>query len=69
MSRFVRSLMTLLLSVLMVSASVSGSACDLSCSLHEAFSFCEAAKMVTSNNDGASMAMSSTPEEKTALFA
>jgi hypothetical protein len=59
MSRFGNSLMTLLLSVLMVSASVSGSACDLSCSLREAHSFCDATKMVTPNNDGASMARSS----------
>jgi hypothetical protein len=49
----------LLLSLLMGSASVSASACDLSCSLRQAHSFCDTAKMVSPNNDGASMSMSS----------
>jgi hypothetical protein len=46
----------------MSSASVSASACDLSCSLRQAHSFCDTAKMVAPNNDGASMAMPSDME-------
>jgi hypothetical protein len=58
MSRFGSSFVALFLSLLVGSASVSASACDLSCSLRQAHSFCDTAKMVAPNNDGASMSMS-----------
>jgi hypothetical protein len=55
MSRFGSSFVALLLSLLMSLASVAASACDLSCSLRQAHSFCDTAKMVSPNNDGLSM--------------
>ncbi len=58
MSRFGSSFLALFLSLLMGSASVSASACDLSCSLRQAHSVCDTAKMVSRNNDGLSMSMS-----------
>jgi hypothetical protein len=55
MSRFGSSFVALLLSLLMGSASVAASACDLSCSLRQAHSFCDIGKMASPNNDGLSM--------------
>src|SRR5579862_9074112 len=54
MRRFGSSLAASLLSLLMVSASVSASACDLSCWLNQAHSDCH-----TETKDGAAMSMSS----------
>lgn len=53
------SFAALLLSLFMVSTSVSASACDLSCWLHQTYSDCNNAGAVATNKDGAAMSMSS----------
>jgi hypothetical protein len=53
------SLVALVLSLLMVSTSVSASACDLSCWLHQAHADCLTVGSVTADKDGAAMSMPS----------
>ena len=57
--RGVRSFLVALLTLLMVSTSVSASACDLSCWLHQAHSDCSTVGAATANIDSAAMSMPS----------
>ena len=59
MRGFRSSLLALVLSLLMVSTSVSASACDLSCGLHQAHSDCLTVGSVTADKDGPAMSMPS----------
>jgi hypothetical protein len=62
MRRVGSSLAALLLSLLMVSTSVSASACDLSCWLHQAHSDCSTVGAATANIGSAAMSMPSDME-------